>query len=122
MVPGVIEYIPEYRGVTGTPRRLLGLMGPIGGRGDAAKGQPRAPPPKCELDKEGGGAPPFLSPSLVPSPLLVQLGVLPSSRSRRQGRGRGKRRKEGAPPLLLVQFGLGLGGARPALGSPSLFP
>ena len=41
-------------------------MGPIGGRGEAAKGQPRAPPPKSELDKEGGGAPPtlFLSPSL----------------------------------------------------------
>ena len=29
MVPGVIEYIPEYRGVTGTPRRLLGLMGQV---------------------------------------------------------------------------------------------
>ena len=34
----------------------------------------RAPlPPKSELDK-GGGAPPFLSPSLLPSPLLVQQG------------------------------------------------
>ena len=50
-------------------------MGPIGGRGEAAKGQPRAPPPKSELDKEGGGAPPpFLSTSLLPSPLLVQQG------------------------------------------------
>ena len=64
MVPGVIGYIPEYRGVTGTPGRLLGLMGPIGGRGEAAKGQLRTPPPNSELDKEGGGAPPFLSPSL----------------------------------------------------------
>ena len=64
MVLGVIGYIPEYQGVTGTPRRLLGLMGPIGGRGEAAKGQPRARPPKSELDKEGGGAPLFLSPSL----------------------------------------------------------
>ena len=65
MVPGVIGYIPEYRGVTGTPRRLLGLMGPIGGRGEAAKGQPRAPPPKSELDKDGGGAaPPFSFPPL----------------------------------------------------------
>ena len=49
-------------------------MGPIGGRGEAAKGQPCAPPPKSELDKEVGGAPPFLSPSLLPSPLLVQQG------------------------------------------------
>ena len=73
MVPGVIGYIPEYRGVTGTPRRLLGLMGPIGGRGEAAKGQSRTPPPNSELDKEGG-APPFLSPSLLPSPLLLQHG------------------------------------------------
>ena len=74
MVPGVIGYIPEYWGVTGTPRGLLGLMGPSGGRGEAAKGQLRAPPPQSELDKEGGGAPPFLSPSLLPSPLLVQQG------------------------------------------------
>ena len=29
---------------------------------------------------------------------------------------------QAACPLPLVQFGLGLGGARPALGSPSLFP
>ena len=55
-------------------------------------------------------------------PFLVQLGVLPCSRSRRQGMGREKGRKEGVRPLPLVQFGLGLGGARPALGSPSLFP
>ena len=49
---------------------------------------------------------------------------LPSSRSRSQGKGEEKRRKEGAQPLPLVQFGLGLGrgGARPALGNPSLFP
>ena len=45
-------------------------------------------------------------------PFLVQLGILPSIRSRRQGRGREKGRKEGAQPLALVQFGLGLGGAR----------
>ena len=59
MVPGVVGYIQEYQGVTGTPtpRRLMGLMGPNGGRGEPAKGQPRAPPPKSELDKEGGGAP-----------------------------------------------------------------
>ena len=77
MVPGVIGYIPEYRGVTRTPRRLLGLMGPSGGRGEAAKGQPRTPPPRSELDKEGGGAPSFLPLSLSflpPSPFLVGLG------------------------------------------------
>ena len=72
MVPGVIGYIPEYRGLPEPPRRLLGLMGPIGGRGEAAKGQPR--PPKSELDKEGGGAPLSFPPSLLPSPLLVQQG------------------------------------------------
>ena len=54
-----------------------------------------------------------LLPSGVGFPLfLVQLGVLPSIRSRRQGKGREKGKKEGAPPLPLVQFGLGLGGAR----------
>ena len=52
----------------------MGLMGPSGGRGEAAKGQPRAPPPKSELDKEGGRRPPFLSPSLLPSHVLVQQG------------------------------------------------
>ena len=50
-------------------------MGPIGGIGEAAKGQPRAPPPKSELDKEGGRRPPFPFPlSLLPSPLLLQHG------------------------------------------------
>ena len=44
-------------------------MGPSGGRGEAAKGQPRAPTPKSELNKEGVAAPPFLSPSLF-FPLL----------------------------------------------------
>ena len=64
--------------------------------------------PRGVLHPPGVGFPPF----------LVQLGVLPSSRSRRQGRGRGKRRKEGAPPLPLVQFRLVNGGARPASPSP----
>ena len=75
MVPGVIGYIPEFRGVTGTPRRLLGLMDPIGGRGEEAKGQPHAPPPKSELDKEGGRRPPFLPPlSPFLPPLLLGQG------------------------------------------------
>ena len=71
---GLSDIYHSTGGLPEPPRRLLGLMGPIGGRGEAVKGQPRAPPPKSELDKEGGGAPPFLSPSLLPSPLLVQQG------------------------------------------------
>ena len=74
-VPGEIKILPEYGGVTGTPpggywaswaqlveeeRRPRGSRAPL--------------PPKSELDKEGGGAPPFLSPSLLPSPLIVQQG------------------------------------------------
>ena len=47
-------------------------------------------------------------------PFLVQLGVLPCSRSRKQGRG-------AAPPL--VQFGLLMGGGAPSPGLlPSLSP
>ena len=45
-------------------------------------------------------------------PFLFQLGDLPCSRSRREGKGREKGRKEGVRPLSLVQFGLGLGGLR----------
>ena len=72
---GLSDIYRSTGGLPEPPRRLLGLMGPIGGRGEEAKGQPRAPPPKSELYKEGGGAPPpFLSPSLLPSPLLVQQG------------------------------------------------
>ena len=64
MGSGVIGYMPEYRGVTGTPRRLLGLMGPIGGRGEAAKGQPHAPSlPSPNWTRKVGGRPPFLSSS-----------------------------------------------------------
>ena len=43
-------------------------------------------------------------------PFLVELGAIPSSRSRREGKGKEKRRKEGAPPLPLVQFRVGLWG------------
>ena len=37
MVPWVIGYIPEYRGVTGTPGGLMGLMGPKWRREGAAR-------------------------------------------------------------------------------------
>ena len=87
MVPGVIGYIPEYRGVTGTPRRLLGLMGPIGGRGEAARAGPRAPPPSPNRTRRGGRRPPSFSLSSFPLPNPFQLGVLPCSRTRKQGRG-----------------------------------
>ena len=39
MVPGVIGYIPEYRGVTGTPR---GVNGPYGPNVEKRKGLPGA--------------------------------------------------------------------------------
>ena len=32
----------------------MGLMGPSGGRGEAAKGQPRAPPPPVRIGQGGG--------------------------------------------------------------------
>ena len=110
MVPGVIGYIPEYRGVTGTTRRLLGLMGPIGGRGEAAKGQPCAPPPQVRIGQGGGGAPHFLSPYLSfpllsysnmeggsPTPLLpVGVGLL---------MGRAKGGQPPPPPPLLYIWG-----------------
>ena len=75
MVPGVIGYILEYRG---------GLLEPPGGNWASwaqlveEERRPRGSrvplPPKSELDKEEGRRPPFLSPSLLPSPLLVQQG------------------------------------------------
>ena len=72
---GLSDIYRSTGGVTGTPRRLLGLMDPIGGRGEAAKGQPCAPPPpKSVLDKEGGRRPPFPFPLFPSSPLLVQQG------------------------------------------------
>ena len=68
--------------------------------------------------EEGERAGPYGAPWRSPTPTGSRIPPLPSSRSRRQGRGRGKRRKEGAPPLPLVQFGLVIGGARPASLSP----
>ena len=57
----------------------------------------------------------LLPPGVGLPPFLVQLGDLPCSRSRREGKGKDKRRKEGAPPLPLVKFGLSLRGAQPPL-------
>ena len=63
MVPGVIGYIPEYRGVTGTPP---GSYWASWAQVVEEERQPRGSraPPKSVLDKEGGGALSFLSPSL----------------------------------------------------------
>ena len=68
-------------------------------KGEGAAGQGRA---------RQGGVP--LPPGVGFPPFLVQLGDLPCSKSRREGKGREKGRKEGAQPLPLVQFELGLGG------------
>ena len=76
-VPGEIVILPGTGGVTGTPRRLLGLMGPSGRRGEAAKGQPRAPPlpPTPNWTRRGAVPPPLSFPLSPPSPqVLIQLG------------------------------------------------
>ena len=102
MVSGAIGYITEYRGVTGTPRRLMGLMGPSGGRGEAAKGQPRAPPSQVRIG-QGGGRPLSFPLSLLPSPLQLQHGrggvLLPVGVGLLMGRAKGGRPPP--PPLLL---------------------
>ena len=61
MVPGVIGYIPEYRGVTGTPR---GVNGPSWALVEERRRRPSGgcAPPKPNPNWVGG-RPPFL-PSL----------------------------------------------------------
>ena len=75
-------------------------------------------PPYIKEEERGGAGPLYGAPKGSPTPtgsrippFLVELGALPSSRSRREGKGKEKRRKEGAQPLPLVQFGLSLGGS-----------
>ena len=70
------------------------------------------PAPIYKGVEEGERAGPYGAPRRSPTSTESRIPPLPCSRSRRQGRGRGKRRKEGAPPLPLVQFGLAIGGAR----------
>ena len=69
--------------------------------------------------RRGERAGPYGAPWRSPTPTGSRISPLPCSRSRREGKGKEKRRKEGAPPFPLVQFGLGLVGAR---NLPSLFP
>src|SRR3954469_20936132 len=53
--------LPEYRGVTGTLRGLLGHSGPKERREERGKRRPRAPPFLVRIGQgKGGGAPPFL--------------------------------------------------------------
>ena len=77
-IPEVFQVISEKTGVPegyrNPPGEVMGLMGLNGERGAARRG--RAPPPplvRIGLG-EGGRRPPFLSLSLLPSPLLVQQG------------------------------------------------
>ena len=84
ILEGYIRTPEWFRGLSDIYRSTGGLPEPPGGywaswaqlvEEERRPRGSRAPlPPKSELDKEGGGAPPFLSPSLLPSPLLVQQG------------------------------------------------
>ena len=100
MVPGVIGYIPEYRGVTGTPRGVNGPHGPKVEKRRGGQGRPRAPPPLVRIG-QGGGRPPFLPPL---SPFLPPLLL---------GQG-----KEG----VLLPVGVGLLPGAPPPGRPPLPP
>ena len=71
-----------------------------------------------EVERAG----PYGAPWGSPTPTGSRIHPLPSSRGRRQGRGRGKRRKEGVPPLPLVQFGLVIGGGAACLSLSPLKP
>ena len=69
MVLEVIEYIPEYRGVTRTPRGVNGPHGPKVEQRRGGQGRPRAPyPSSLNRTRRGGGAP-FPSSSLPFLPL-----------------------------------------------------
>src|SRR4051812_15093101 len=68
--------------------------------------------------EEGEGRPSYGATWRSLTPTGSRISPLPCSRSRREGKGKEKRRKEGAPPLPLVKFGLGLGGH----SLPSVFP
>ena len=104
---GLSDIYRSTGGLPEPPRRLLGLMGPSGGRGEAAKGQPRAPPPQVRIG-QGGGArrPPFLSPlspSLSsPTPTWKGGVLLPVGVGLLMGRAKGGRPPP-PPPLLYIR-------------------
>ena len=70
MVPGVIGYIPEYQGVTGTPQRVNGPHGPKVEKRRGGQGRLRAPSPSStNRTRRGGDAPLSFLPSLPSFPL-----------------------------------------------------
>ena len=76
MVPGVIGYIPEYRGVTGTPPGVIGPHGPKVVEEERQQEVAHGPPFPNPNWERGGGAAPFsflLSTSSFPL-LLVGIG------------------------------------------------
>ena len=81
MVPGEIGILPEYRGVTGTPRGVNGPHGPKVEKRKGSQGRPRAPsPPSPNWTRREGRRPPLLSPFLPP--LLLGQGKGGESYSR----------------------------------------
>ena len=109
MVPGVIGYIPEYRGVTGTPRGVNGPHGPKVEKRRGGQGRPRAPPPLVQIGQGGGGVGPLsfppLSPSLSsPTPTWKGGVLLPVGVGLLMGRAKGGRPPP-PPPLLYIRGG-----------------
>ena len=64
MVLGVIGYIPEYRGVTGTPPGVIGPHGPKVVEEERQPEVARSPPCPNLIWKREGGGDPLLLPSL----------------------------------------------------------
>ena len=62
MVSGVMGYIPEYRGVTGTPQGVNGPHGPEVEKRRGGQGRPCAPSPSSPNWTRRGGLS-FLSPT-----------------------------------------------------------
>ena len=76
MVPGVIGYIPEYQGVTGTPPGVIGPHGPKVVEEERQQEVACSPLAPIQIGKGKGARPPFsflLSTSSSPL-LLVGIG------------------------------------------------
>ena len=78
-------------------------------------------PPYIKEWRRGRAGPQLWRALGSPTPTGSRIPPFPSW-SRREGRESEKRRKEGAPPLPLVQFGLGLGGRAACLSLSPLKP